>query len=81
VKCLRKANGRAERQSVLVKINLGYTREIHADIVSIPCVPCPELVEHGWAKDMDVAELEIRCCHLGRIQEAAKEVAASVPIS
>ena len=63
VKCLRIATVRTEPQSAVVKTNLWYTRQIHADIVSIPCVPCPELIQHGRAEGMDVAELEIWRCH------------------
>ena len=81
VKCLRIATVRTEPQSAIVKTNPWHTGQIHADIVSIPRVPCPKLIQHGWAEGMDVAEFEIWRCHFRRIQEAAKAVnAASVLI-
>ena len=77
VKCLRIAIVRSEPQSSIVKTNRWHTGEIHADIVSIPGVPRPELIQYSWAEGMDVTELEIGRCHSRRIQEAAKAVTAA----
>ena len=62
VKCLGVAVVRTEPQSGVVKTNTGYAGKIHADIISVPRVSCPELIQHGWAESMDVTELEIGCC-------------------
>src|SRR5580765_2257824 len=78
VKSLGISQVRTETQSAVVENNAGHAGDVGCDIASYPREPCPELIEHGGAESMNVAELKIGCCHLRKIQEAAQAEEAGV---